>query len=76
VFCFGTRSPHHPPDVRHATHSRSWWDMPSKYGNFSLRLNLEIMSCQIVDFVTPVTALCSDLTGGKTSGTRYVAQTR
>ena len=38
------------------------------------RLNLEIMSRDIGDFVTPVTVLCSDLTGDITSRTRYVAQ--
>ena len=38
------------------------------------RLNLEILSCQIVDFVTPITALCSDLSGALASRTRYVLQ--
>jgi hypothetical protein len=32
------------------------------------RLNLEILSRSIVDFVTPVTALCSKRTGDKASG--------
>ena len=53
---------------------QAWWDITSKYGNLSWRLNLKILTGSIVDFVTPVTALCSDSTGDKASGIAYVAQ--
>ena len=38
------------------------------------RLNLEIPSGPIVDFVTRITALCSKRTGDNVSWTRYVSQ--
>ena len=38
------------------------------------RLNLEVLSRSIGDFVTAVTALCSKRTGDKASGIAYVAQ--